>query len=212
VTDGGQSLAHVEKLLQALDALLGCVVERRVELRQAHHHLAQDIGHVTRLTQRAATERETTSDETASDEFVTVEGLHEIAAQAAEADRKLFLTNIGNAPYAHLDQLVRLAADPSDATVACRIGARQLVDHDRIEGSKSRFDQIFLHEDAPRRERALGRTSANGDGSSNAMFSRSRIHVESVIESARDRRFHPASSFGKTRTRRRTDLTGGLGM
>jgi hypothetical protein len=44
------------------------------------------------------------------------------------------------------------------------------------------------------------------------MFSLSRTHVASVIASLRAICFHPTSSFGKTRTRRSTDLTGGLGI
>lgn len=188
--DRQETFACVEELLQPLDALLGGVVERRVELRQPHHQLAHDVDHVARLPRQgqvaAAAERET-----AADQLFAVERLHQLAA---EADRKLVLPDIGDTPGAHLDELVCLPADPRHAAVAARIGPRQLVDHDRVESCERGLGEFVLHAGAPRLER--GSRSGGGGGSSSRMFRLSRIHVERVAASARDSRFHAASSLG----------------
>ena len=63
-----------------------------------------------------------------------------------------------------------------------------------------------------RPEMRFGPAKNGESGSSSRAFKLSRIHVDKVIASARERRFHAASSFGNARKRTTTDLTGGLGI
>ena len=71
---------------------------------------------------------------------------------------------------------------------------------------------VVDEDDAPHGILRRSRLVAGCAGASQSAFKLSRIHVERVIASARERRFHAARSFGSARTRTMTDLMGGFGM